>query len=96
MYGIIWVIGNFREGDWGQTHRLLTELLVESIGRGPRCDWFRYRRLALRRPVAAPARHRQVTVTNPFWRALRHQRCAAVLGHVAAAFDDLKLLVTRS
>jgi len=92
MCGIIGIIGSTREGEWGQTHRLLTELLVQSIGRGrdatgfaavaqPYGNELRRQLITDKSPVPAD----EFTSTNPFWRALRHQRCAAVLGHVRAA-----------
>jgi glucosamine 6-phosphate synthetase-like amidotransferase/phosphosugar isomerase protein len=92
MCGIIGLVGDIREGDWGQTHRLLTELLVQSIGRGrdatgfaavtqPYGNELRRQLITDKSPVAAD----EFTSTNPFWRALHHQRCVAVLGHVRAA-----------
>jgi glucosamine 6-phosphate synthetase-like amidotransferase/phosphosugar isomerase protein len=92
MCGIAAVIGDVREGEWHQTHELLTELLVQSLPRGRDATGF----AAVTSPLDHPARHRLITskeplpadkfvIQNPFWRQLRRLRCAAVLGHVRAA-----------
>jgi glucosamine 6-phosphate synthetase-like amidotransferase/phosphosugar isomerase protein len=92
MCGIIGVIGRVREGEWQQTHDLLTRLLVGSIDRGRDATGF----AAVASPLNDPSRHRLITDKQPMsasefvrwnapWRQLRHRRCAAVLGHVRAA-----------
>jgi len=89
MCGIIGIVGNVREGDWHETHGLLTELLVQSMERGTDATGF----AAVTSPLDHPNRHRLITgkapraadefcQTNPFWRALRHRRCCSVIGHV--------------
>jgi glutamine phosphoribosylpyrophosphate amidotransferase len=89
MCGIIGIVGNVREGDWHETHGLLTELLVQSMERGKDATGF----AAITSPLDAPNRHRLITDksplaadeftgTNPFWQALRRMRCCSVVGHV--------------
>jgi len=92
MCGIIATVCRDRENEWGQTHSLLTELFIQSIGRGRDATGF----AARTEPLDAPHRGRVVTAkapvaadefteTNPFWRHLVRQRCASVLGHVRYA-----------
>ena len=89
MCGIIAVVGNVREGDWGQTHRLLSALFVESMERGTDASGF----AAVTSSLDRPSRHRLITAkeplpadaftrSNPFWQTLRRMRCCSVLGHV--------------
>jgi glucosamine 6-phosphate synthetase-like amidotransferase/phosphosugar isomerase protein len=89
MCGIIGIVGNIREGDWHETHGLLTELLVQSMERGKDATGF----AAVTSPLDHPNRHRlitdkaplpadQFTAQNPFWQALRHHRCCSLIGHV--------------
>lgn len=89
MCGIIGMVGSVREGDWYETHGLLTELLVQSMERGKDATGF----AAVTSPLDAPHRHRLVTDKapqaadeftsgNPFWNALQRQRCCSVIGHV--------------
>jgi glucosamine 6-phosphate synthetase-like amidotransferase/phosphosugar isomerase protein len=91
MCGIIGMVGNIREGDWHQTHGLLTELLVQSMERGVDATGF----AAVTSPLDHPHRHRLITAkaplsadaftaTNPFWQTLRRMRCCSVVGHVRA------------
>lgn len=89
MCGIIGIVGNVREGEWHETHDLLTELLVQSMERGTCATGF----AAVTSPLDAPHRHRlltdkapqaadKFTSRNPFWNALLRQRCCSVIGHV--------------
>jgi len=89
MCGIIGIVGNVREGDWHETHNLLTELLVQSMERGKDATGF----AAVTSPLHAPNRHRLITdkaplaadeftSSNPFWNTLRRTRCCSVIGHV--------------
>ena len=89
MCGIIGMIGKVREGEWHETHDLLTELLVQSMERGKDATGF----AAVTSPLDAPHRHRLITAkgplaadeftaTNPFWQSLRRMRCCSVIGHV--------------
>jgi len=86
------MVGQVREGEWHQTHSLLSELLVQSISRGTDATGF----AAVTSPLDYPERRRiivdkeptpadEFVAKNPFWRQLRNLRCCAVLGHVRAA-----------
>jgi glucosamine 6-phosphate synthetase-like amidotransferase/phosphosugar isomerase protein len=92
MCGIIGIAGNVREGDWHDTHSLLTELLVQSMERGTDATGF----AAVTSPLDAQYRHRLITgkdalaaeafcATNPFWGTLRRMRCCSVIAHVRYA-----------
>jgi glutamine phosphoribosylpyrophosphate amidotransferase len=92
MCGIIGVVGDVREGDWHETHGLLTELLVQSMERGKDATGF----AAVASPLDAPQRHRLLTdkaplaadaftSTNPFWQTLKRMRCCSVIAHVRFA-----------
>ena len=92
MCGIIGYVGAAREGEWKQTHSLLSELLVESIERGRDATGF----AALTEPLESPTSGRLVTDKepvesvdfvrhNPFWRSLTRMRCRSVVGHVRAS-----------
>ncbi len=89
MCAITGIVGNVREGDWHETHGLLTELLVQSLERGRDACGF----VGITSPLDAPHRHRVITdksplaadeftATNPFWKTLRRMRCCSVIGHV--------------
>ncbi|MGA2440211.1 MAG: hypothetical protein ABSH08_04595, partial [Tepidisphaeraceae bacterium] len=92
MCGIIAVIGKVREGQWSETHALLSELLVQSMERGTDATGFS----AIASSFDRPFNHRLITAkapqpadefvnTNPFWKALRRMRCCSVIAHVRAA-----------
>lgn len=92
MCGIIGYVGSTREGEWTETHGLLTELLVQSIERGRDATGF----AAITEPLDNPRNGRLITdkqplvadefvARNPFWRHLRHLRCRAMIGHVRAS-----------
>jgi glucosamine 6-phosphate synthetase-like amidotransferase/phosphosugar isomerase protein len=89
MCGIIGIVGNVKEGDWHETHDLLTELFVQSMERGKDATGF----AAITSSLDHPHRHRLITAkgpqaadeftaTNPFWKSLRRMRCCSVIGHV--------------
>lgn len=89
MCGIIGIVGSVREGEWHETHSLLSELLVQSMERGKDATGF----AAVTSPFDRPNRHRLITdkaplaadaftATNPFWKTLRQMRCCSVIGHV--------------
>jgi len=86
------MVSRDRENEWGESHLLLTELFVQSISRGRDATGF----AARTEPLDAPQNVRVITAkspqpadefvqTNPFWKNLVRQRCAAVLGHVRYA-----------
>lgn len=92
MCEIIGLVGRVREGEWSESHGLLSELLVQSIIRGRDATGI----AASTSPLDHPHRHRALCAKeplpaddfverNPFWRQLRRMRCAAVLGHVRAS-----------
>src|SRR5450432_3000373 len=92
MCGIIAVIGKVREGDWRETHALLSELLIQSTERGLDATGF----AAITSSLDRPFNHRLITSkapqpadhfvsTNPFWKTLQRTRCCSVIAHVRAA-----------
>lgn len=92
MCGIVGYVGYAQEGKWGESHRLLTELLVQSMERGTDATGF----AALTAPLDAPYNHRAIgdklplpasefTTRNQLWCQLRNVRCSSVVGHVRFA-----------
>lgn len=92
MCGIIGYIGYSREGQWGQTHSILTELYLASEHRGRDATGF----AALTEPLDRPSRQSVVVGKQPIkssqfigldagWKRLAHRRCSAVIQHVRAA-----------
>jgi glucosamine 6-phosphate synthetase-like amidotransferase/phosphosugar isomerase protein len=98
MCGIIGYVGRTREGEWGQTHGLLSELLKQSLHRGRDATGF----CALTEPLENPANGRVITAKqpvesiefvqrNPFWRSLLRMRCRSLVGHVRASTSGTPL-----
>lgn len=98
MCGIIGYVGRTREGEWRETHGLLSELLRQSLHRGRDATGF----CALTEPLETPANGRIVTAKepiesvdfvqqNPFWRGLARMRCRSVVGHVRASTSGTPL-----
>jgi glucosamine 6-phosphate synthetase-like amidotransferase/phosphosugar isomerase protein len=92
MCAIVGIQCDVRDTEWGTTHSLMTQLLIEAAERGVDACGF----AASTEPYDAPHKVRIVTdkaaVPSPefvrssaAWRRLRHQRCRAVLGHTRAA-----------
>jgi glucosamine 6-phosphate synthetase-like amidotransferase/phosphosugar isomerase protein len=92
MCAIVGIQCDVRDNEWGQTHSLMTQLLIEAAERGVDACGF----AASTEPYDAPHKMRIVTdkaaipspefvERNMPWRRLRHQRCRAVLGHTRAA-----------
>lgn len=92
MCGIIGFAGHVNEGQWGQTYRMLHEMYVRSEVRGTHATGF----AAMTQPFKD--RQRQQVIMgkgavrassflrhDDSWRALRHRRCAAFVGHVRMA-----------
>lgn len=89
MCGIAGYVGYGKEGMWQATHRVLTELLLESEQRGEDATGFaalQYGALSTGHVLAtkAPAKASEF-VERPDWRRLKQRRCCAVLTHVRAA-----------
>ena len=89
MCGLIGFAGHVREGQWRQTHAILSRLFEVSEKRGRDATGF----AALTSPEDHPLRRRVFTEkqatpasefiqSSPTWERLRHFRCAAVIGHV--------------
>lgn len=89
MCGILGFSGQPREGQWGETHRLLQALFQASEHRGHHATGFVARTdpykghssgdiLMDKRPLKAS----QFVRRSPVWRGLRRRRCSAVVGHV--------------
>ena len=92
MCGIIGFCGHVREGQWGETYHLLESLFLASEDRGQDATGF----AALTCPYKSPHEAKTIVAKQPIpvdefvktngpWRHLRHQRCAAVIGHVRMA-----------
>jgi glucosamine 6-phosphate synthetase-like amidotransferase/phosphosugar isomerase protein len=92
MCGIAAVIGNVREGDWQETHNLMSTLLIESMERGIDATGFAAVTSSLDRPhnhklltAKAPQPADEFVSTNPFWATLKRMRSCSVIAHVRAA-----------
>lgn len=91
MCGILGFAGPVRKGQWGQTHDLLTSLLVASERRGKDATGFAaltdprspYNGKVIVRKRPEPAR--QFVQTDHVWASLRQQRCSIVIGHTRMA-----------
>lgn len=88
MCGIIGYIGGrLPEGYWGESHKLLGELLLAAQSRGEDATGY----AATKATFDAPQRLGALTakcpgsaeqfVTSTEWRRLRHQRCCSLIGH---------------
>lgn len=92
MCGIIAMVGRVREGEWAETHSLMSNLLVASMERGIDATGFAAVTSSLDRPfnhklltAKAPMPADEFVATNPFWQNLKRMRCCSVIGHVRAA-----------
>ena len=92
MCGILGFAGHVQEGRWGETHRILEAMFLASEHRGRDATGF----CALSSPYKNQCRskiivEKQAEPVNRFirqnckWRALRHQRCSMLIGHVRMA-----------
>jgi glucosamine--fructose-6-phosphate aminotransferase (isomerizing) len=92
MCGVLGFCGDVKEGQWGQTHRLLEAMFLASEHRGEDATGF----AALTSPYKCPSRSRVVMAKEPIpasrfirhnskWRGLRHQRSRMLIGHVRFA-----------
>ena len=92
MCGIVGMIGQTPEGTWGETHRLLTALLIAAESRGMDATGF----LAATEPFKKHYRKKLVVEKQPLrasrfvnensaWRSLTHQRSLVVIGHTRLA-----------
>jgi len=86
MCGIVAVVGKPCEGEWKETHALLSELLVQSMERGVDATGF----AAITSSLARPFNHRLITskapqpadefvATNPFWQHLKRMDFGRVI-----------------
>ena len=89
MCGILGYVGYPKEGQWGETHRILDNLFVESEHRGRHASGFVATTSPFKMPIhqevvtdKAPLPSSQFIRQNSSWRWLRHRRCSIVLGHV--------------
>lgn len=90
MCGIVGYSGYAREGQWAETHDILTALFeVSANQRGKDATGFVARKEPFKNPLAAevvmdkaPLAAAEFIRQNQTWRALHHQRCSMVLGHV--------------
>lgn len=94
MCGVLGFKGYVREGQWGQTYRLLESLFIHSQHRGQDATGF----VALTSPFKDRSNQQQVIDKSPepaqmflsssdAWHSLRHHRCSTVVGHVRYATD---------
>lgn len=92
MCGIVGMIGQSKEDRWGETHRILSHLLLAAEVRGRDATGFVARVEALggtgKRPIivakdAIPAS--KFVQRTPVWKSLSRRRCSAVVGHVRLA-----------
>ena len=92
MCGIVGFVGQPHEGQWNETHRILTALFLASESRRRDATGF----VAQTQPLDGPRNGSLVLAkesitasefveSNARWRRLRHQRSAAVVGHVREA-----------
>ena len=92
MCGILGYVGEPSEGQWGQTHRLLEALFLNSEKRGKHATGFVARTAPFKAPLyrriitdKAPLPASQFITNNSKWRSLRHHRCSMFVGHVRMA-----------
>lgn len=91
MCSVIGMIGHVAEGQWTETHAILTQLLRVSECRGTDATGF----AAITRPFKPGRACRVITdkaavraskfIEASAWRSLRHQRCSALIGHTRFA-----------
>ena len=89
MCGILGYAGHVPEGQWGETHDLLTALFLESEKRGRDATGFVAKTEPFKNPMASdvvlstqPIPAHRFVADDSSWRALRHRRCSMVLSHV--------------
>jgi len=89
MCGIVGFSGHTKEGQWGQTHAILSSLFIASQHRGRHATGFVAQTAPFKQPnkTATIIAKQQVPAStfvdrNMNWLRLRHQRCQSVVGHV--------------
>ena len=92
MCGIVGMIGQSKDDRWKETHRILSHLLLAAEIRGTHATGFAARTesqegTGQRRTIIGKeaVQASEFVAKNPIWKALKHRRCSAVVGHVRLA-----------